>query len=87
MEVVVNGSSSDGIFAATINADDGMVAVASTVDNDNPHCCRHHWPKTPSPLIPLCHCPSIPPPPLLTTTAIDKDHHCHGTINHRFHEQ
>ncbi len=29
MEATVNGSGGNGVFAATINADDGMVAVAS----------------------------------------------------------
>jgi hypothetical protein len=30
MEVAVNGGSGNGVFAAAINANDGMVAAAST---------------------------------------------------------
>jgi hypothetical protein len=30
MEVTVDGGGGDGIFAAAVNADDGMVAVVST---------------------------------------------------------
>jgi hypothetical protein len=30
MKVTVNGGGGDGVFAAAVNADDGMVAVAST---------------------------------------------------------
>jgi hypothetical protein len=83
-----DGGGSNGIFATAINADDGIVVTVSTtpakVDDDNRHCCRYHWSKTPLLQMPLRHCPSIPLLPPLTMTAIDKDHHCHGCINHRF---
>jgi hypothetical protein len=62
MEATVNGGSGDGIFAAALNADDGIVAVASTAATQltittaiaattigrRGHYCR-------------CHCVIVPP--------------------------
>jgi hypothetical protein len=62
MEATVDGGGGDGVFAAAVNADDGMVAVASTVAaqlttmtaiaadtiGQRCHCCQ-------------CHCIIFPP--------------------------
>ncbi len=58
----------------------GGINRRCTDDNDGCHCHCHHWPKMPSPPMPLHHCPSIPLQPPLTTTTVNKDHHpcgCH----------
>ncbi len=46
-----------------------------TVNNDHQHSRRHHWPKMPLLTMPLCHHPSIPPPPPSIMTAVNEDHH------------
>jgi hypothetical protein len=78
IEAAVDGGGGDGIFAAAANADDKMVAAASTTAgqlrmtatiaattiSQQSYCHQ-------------CHCviPSIPLPPPLTMTTINKDHH------------
>jgi hypothetical protein len=89
MEETVDGSSGNGIFATAVNADDGMVAVASiataqltmttaiaaTTIGRQRYCCQ-------------CHCIIIPPshhhlrqwqPPSTKTiiaASVDDDRHC-----------
>jgi hypothetical protein len=77
MEMAVDGDSGNGIFAAVINDNNGMVAEASaaaaqlammttipsTTISQRGYCCG-------------CHCvPFIPLPPPSTRATINKDHH------------
>jgi hypothetical protein len=62
MEATVDGGDGDGVFAAAVNADDGMVAVASTAAAQLTTTTaiaaapigrrRHHR---------QCHCVIVPP--------------------------
>jgi hypothetical protein len=82
MEVAADGNDGDGVFTATIDANGGMVAAASTptaqlmMTTAIAAATIGRRPKTPLPWMQLCHCPFIPPLPLSPMTAIDKDHHC-----------
>ncbi len=80
MEAMVDGSSGDGVFAAAVNANDGMVAVASTAAAQLTTTTTIAAATIGQRrlMMPLRHRPSISPPPPSTATAINKDQHYRG---------
>jgi hypothetical protein len=83
LKTAVDGGVGDGVFAAAIDANDEMVAAASTAAAQLMMtiaiaAATIGQRKTPWRWMPLHHHPSIPSPPLSRTTAVDKDHRCRG---------